>query len=99
MRNKDILKRSERRFRAGSEAFKRLFGSKTDFRFNFGKYILTSSGQEVELHQQSKRNLLFMWVMCTTVVTFYLTHPVAPKVKETHHRIMFRIYPVNDFFL
>lgn len=29
--------------------------------------------------------------------TRYMAYPVAPKVKETHYKIMFRIYPVSDF--
>jgi len=29
--------------------------------------------------------------------TCYMAYPVAPKVKETHYKIMFKVYPVNDF--
>lgn len=28
---------------------------------------------------------------------FDLPYPVAPKVKETHYKIIFRIYPVDEF--
>ncbi len=45
-------------------------------------------------------NVLSQWIISVVFVeasvrhkvfTFYLSHPFAPQVKETHYRIMFRI--------